>query len=152
MKNFKNRSWKLHSLDKNSIQGIIEFDNGLRVSVIAGAKFYSSKIGDTLPHHSKFASFEVAVLDKDGEFITENFTDEALSRLTNLQNLGCNDTFTGGAILKLTNLQSLNCWGNRNLTDESLSNLTNLQSLDCCHAEIFTDKSLSKLINLQHRE
>ncbi len=76
MKNFKNISWKLHSLDKKSIQGIIEFDNGLELSVIAGAKFYSSKIGDTLPHHSKFASFEVAVLDKDGEFITENFTDE----------------------------------------------------------------------------
>ncbi len=76
MKNFKNIDWKLHSLDKKSIQGILEFDNGLELSVIAGAKFYSSKIGDTLPHHSKFASFEVAVLDKDGEFITENFTDE----------------------------------------------------------------------------
>ena len=76
MKNFKDISWKLHSLDKKSIQGIIEFDSGLELSVIAGAKFYSSKIGDTLPHHSKFASFEVAVLDKDGKFITEKFTDE----------------------------------------------------------------------------
>tara|TARA_Y100000389_G_scaffold24779_1_gene21484 strand:- start:595 stop:897 length:303 start_codon:yes stop_codon:yes gene_type:complete len=76
MRNFKNISWKLHSLDKKSIQGIIEFDNGLELSVIAGAKFYSSKIGDTLPHHSKFASFEVAVVDEDGKFITEKFTDE----------------------------------------------------------------------------
>ena len=76
MKNFKNIDWKLHSLDKKSIQGILEFDNGVELSVIAGAKFYSSRIGDAKPHHSKFASFEVAVLDKDGEFITEKFTDE----------------------------------------------------------------------------
>ena len=76
MKNFKDISWKLHSLDKKSIQGIIEFDNGVELSVIAGAKFYSSKIGDAAPHHSKFASFEVAVLDKDGKFITEKFSNE----------------------------------------------------------------------------
>ena len=76
MRNFKDISWKLHSLDKKSIQGIIEFNNGVELSVIAGAKFYSSKIGDTLPHHSKFASFEVAVVDEDGKFITEKFTDE----------------------------------------------------------------------------
>jgi hypothetical protein len=76
MKNFKNIDWKLHSLDKKSIQGILEFDNGVELSVIAGAKFYSSKIGDAKPHHSKFASFEVAVLDKDGEFITGKFTNE----------------------------------------------------------------------------
>ena len=76
MRNFKDISWKLHSLDKKSIQGIIEFDSGLELSVIAGAKFYSSRIGDVKPHHSKFASFEVAVLDEDGKFITEKFTDE----------------------------------------------------------------------------
>ena len=76
MKNFKNIDWKLHSLDKKSIQGILEFDNGVELSVIAGAKFYSSRIGDAKPHHSKFASFEVAVLDEDGKFITEKFTDE----------------------------------------------------------------------------
>ena len=76
MKNFKNIDWKLHSLDKKSIQGILEFDNELELSVIAGAKFYSSRIGDAKPHHSKFASFEVAVLDKDGEFITGKFTNE----------------------------------------------------------------------------
>ncbi len=74
MKNFKDISWKLHSLDKKSIQGILEFDNGVELSVIAGAKFYSSKIGDTKPHPSKFASFEVAVLDKDGSFTTPKFT------------------------------------------------------------------------------
>ena len=76
MKNFKNIDWKLHSLDKKSIQGILEFDNGVELSVIAGAKFYSSRIGDDKPHHSKFASFEVAVLDKGGEFITGKFTNE----------------------------------------------------------------------------
>lgn len=76
MKNFKNIDWKLHSLDKKSIQGILEFDNGVELSVIAGAKFYSSRIGDAKPHHSKFASFEVAVVDEDGKFITEKFTDE----------------------------------------------------------------------------
>ena len=76
MKNFKDISWKLHSLDKKSIQGIVEFDNELELSVIAGAKFYSSKIGDATPHPDKFASFEVAVVDKDGQFITQKFTDE----------------------------------------------------------------------------
>tara|TARA_R110001606_G_scaffold301060_1_gene448720 strand:- start:28 stop:330 length:303 start_codon:yes stop_codon:yes gene_type:complete len=76
MKNFKNIDWKFHPLDKKSIQGVIEFNNGLLLSVVAGAKFYSSKIGEAAPHHSKFASFEVAVLDKNGEFITQKFTDE----------------------------------------------------------------------------
>ena len=74
MKNFKNIDWKFHPLDKKSIQGVIEFNNGLLLSVVAGAKFYSSKIGDAAPHHSKFASFEVAVLDSDGNFITGKFT------------------------------------------------------------------------------
>tara|TARA_R110002153_G_scaffold207903_1_gene360612 strand:- start:608 stop:919 length:312 start_codon:yes stop_codon:yes gene_type:complete len=76
MKNFKNIDWKFHPLDKKSIQGVIEFNNGLLLSVVAGAKFYSSKIGDAAPHHSKFASFEVAVLNKDGDFITQKFTGE----------------------------------------------------------------------------
>jgi len=76
MKNFKDISWKLHSLDKKSIQGTIEFDDGVELSVIAGAKFYSSKIGDATPHPDKFASFEVAVLDKGGKFVTQKFTNE----------------------------------------------------------------------------
>jgi len=76
MKNFKDISWKLHSLDKKSIQGTIEFDDGVELSVIAGAKFYSSKIGDAIPHPDKFASFEVAVLDKGGKFVTQKFTNE----------------------------------------------------------------------------
>ena len=76
MKNFKNIDWKFHPLDKKSIAGKIEFDNGLLLSVVAGAKFYSSKIGEAAPHHSKFASFEVAVLDEDGKFVTQKFTDD----------------------------------------------------------------------------
>ena len=73
MKNFKYIVWKLHPATKKGIIGELKFDSGVALSIVAGPHFYSSKIGDPAPHHSKFASFEVAVIDKNGEWATKGY-------------------------------------------------------------------------------
>jgi hypothetical protein len=67
MKTFKDINWKAHGI-KGAIQGLLMLENGIELSVVAGPGMYS------LPREAgknpdDFNKFEVAVIDKDGEFI-----------------------------------------------------------------------------------
>ena len=81
----------------------------------------------------------------------ENFTNESLCKLTQLQTLDCgyNENFTDDSLGKLTQLHTLYCENNENFTDESLGKLTQLHTLFCENNENFTDESLGKLTQLQ---
>jgi hypothetical protein len=53
------------------VAAVEEFDNGLVLSVVAGRIAYSTPREDDLDS-SQYSSFEVAILDSDGEFVTRD--------------------------------------------------------------------------------
>tara|TARA_R110000803_G_scaffold89567_2_gene156793 strand:- start:558 stop:860 length:303 start_codon:yes stop_codon:yes gene_type:complete len=50
------------------------FENGITISVQAGSFIYSTP-RENLTSSDQFSSFEVAIADEDGEWLTKDFTD-----------------------------------------------------------------------------
>ena len=78
MKTFKDISWKQHSLGKGNIQGLLMLDNGIELSIVAGEGMYSAgKTGvrEAVDNVKDVSSFEVAVFDQAGEFISTDSGD-----------------------------------------------------------------------------
>ena len=72
MKTFKDVTFKQHKLGKGHIQGLLMLDNGIELSIVAGSGMYStSKNGAraAVNNVKDVASFEVAVINKDGDFV-----------------------------------------------------------------------------------
>ena len=70
-KSFKNIKWKQHRVGKGSIQGLLMLNNGIEFSVVAGPTMYSlPKDAGNSP--DDFDKFEVAIFDKDGEFMDDD--------------------------------------------------------------------------------
>lgn len=70
-KSFKDIKWKQHRIGKGSIQGLLMLDNGIEFSVVAGPTMYSlPKDAGNSP--DDFDKFEVAIFDKDGEFMDDD--------------------------------------------------------------------------------
>ena len=72
MKKFEDISWKQHKLGKGSIQGLLMLDNGIELSVVAGSGMYSTSKGgarSAVNNVKDVASFEVAIINKDGDFV-----------------------------------------------------------------------------------
>ena len=74
MKTFKDITFKQHKLGKGHIQGLLMLDNGIELSIVAGSGMYStSKNGprSAVNNVEDVASFEVAIINKDGEFVDD---------------------------------------------------------------------------------
>lgn len=71
MKTF--RDLKFKKIKFGSICAKVEFDNGFVMSVVAGQMAYSTPREDK-DSVDDFVSFEVAVMDGSGEFVTKDFT------------------------------------------------------------------------------
>jgi len=72
MKTFKDVTFKQHKLGKGHIQGLLMLDNGIELSIVAGSGMYStSKNGAraAVNNVKDVASFEVAVINKDGDIV-----------------------------------------------------------------------------------
>ena len=72
MKTFKDIIFKQHKVGKGNIQGLLTLDNGMELSVVAGAGMYSAgKTGvrEAVDKVEDVSSFEVGVLNADGKFI-----------------------------------------------------------------------------------
>ena len=72
MKKFKDISWKQHRLGKGHIQGLLMLDNGIELSVVAGTGMYSAGkngVREAVDNVKDVSSFEVMVIDVDGEFL-----------------------------------------------------------------------------------
>ena len=78
MKTFKDIIFKQHPLGKGRIQGLLMLDNGIKFSIVAGKGLYStSKTGTMVPADDvkDVSSFEVAVFDQAGNFISTDSGD-----------------------------------------------------------------------------
>ena len=72
MKTFKDITFKQHKLGKGHIQGLLMLDNGIELSVVAGNGMYSTSKNGARSAVNKVkdvASFEVAIINKVGEFV-----------------------------------------------------------------------------------
>ena len=70
MKTF--RDLVFHSNPSGGINSRTDFDNGFSISVIAGGMAYSTPREDK-DSPDDFASFEVAIFNDGGEFVTKDF-------------------------------------------------------------------------------
>ena len=61
------------------------FDNGITISVRAGSFYYSTP-RDNLTSSDDFASFEVAMWEEDGEWVTKDFVLDADDDVLGWQN------------------------------------------------------------------
>jgi len=63
MKEFKDIEWGKHPVIETGIKGMLDLENGYKLSVIAGGDFYCSPkaAGKT---HEEYISFELAIVDK----------------------------------------------------------------------------------------
>ena len=74
MKTFKDVTFKQHKLGKGHIQGLLMLDNGIELSIVAGSGMYSTSKGgarSAVNNVKDVASFEVAIINKDGEFVDD---------------------------------------------------------------------------------
>jgi len=72
MKRFKDITFKQHKLGKGHIQGLLTLDKGIKLSVVAGKGMYSSGksgVRTSINDVKDASSFEVALIDQDGNFI-----------------------------------------------------------------------------------
>ena len=72
MKTFKDVSWKQHRLGKGNLQGVLQLENDIELSIVAGKGMYSAgKTGvrEAVDKVEDVSSFEVAVLNAEGKFI-----------------------------------------------------------------------------------
>ena len=72
MKSFKDISWSQHRLGKGHIQGTLKLENGIELSIVAGEGMYSagkSGVRCAVDKVEDVSSFEVAVVNPDGEFM-----------------------------------------------------------------------------------
>ena len=70
-KTFKSLKWKKHKIIPGAIQGKLMLSNGIEFSVVAGPTLYSlpKDKGDS---PDDFDKFEVAVFDKDGNWVDDD--------------------------------------------------------------------------------
>ena len=70
-KSFKSIKWGKHHIIPGAIQGKLTLRNGIMFSVVAGPTLYSlpKDKGDS---PDDFDKFEVAIFDKDGEFMDDD--------------------------------------------------------------------------------
>ena len=70
-KTFKSLKWKKHKIIPGAIQGKLTLRNGIMFSVVAGPTLYSlpKDKGDS---PDDFDKFEVAVFDKDGNWVDDD--------------------------------------------------------------------------------
>ena len=64
MKTFKDVSWKQHRLGKGNIQGTLQLENGIELSIVAGEGMYSagkSGVRCAVDKVEDVSSFEVAL-------------------------------------------------------------------------------------------
>jgi len=74
MQTFKDVKFKQHRLGKGNIQGLLMLPNGIELSIVAGEGMYSSGkngVRGPVDKPEDATSFEVAVIDQDGEFISD---------------------------------------------------------------------------------
>ena len=77
MKTFADVKFKKHRVIEGAIQGLLTLDNGIELSVVAGSGLYSLP-GGSGPNEIKLKGpddvnkFEVAVIDKGGDFIGDD--------------------------------------------------------------------------------
>ena len=71
MKTFKDLVFKKQST--GIINGVYEFDSGMLISVSAGSFAYSTPRED-LDSEKDYSSFEVAVFNKEGQFVTKELS------------------------------------------------------------------------------
>ena len=72
MKTFKDVSWKQHRLGKGNLQGVLQLENDIELSIVAGLGMYSagkSGVREAVDKVEDVSSFEVAVLNSDGKFV-----------------------------------------------------------------------------------
>ena len=70
MKTF--RDLVFHKNGTGGINSRTDFDNGFSISVIAGGMAYSTPREDK-DSPDDFASFEIAIFNSDGDFVTKDF-------------------------------------------------------------------------------
>lgn len=67
MKTFADIKWKSHKSDPKAIQGLLSLSGGAELSVVAGDWMYSTP-KKSLGNPDLHSSFEVAVIDQNGDF------------------------------------------------------------------------------------
>ena len=70
-KTFKSLKWKKHRIIDGAIQGKLTLNNGIEFSVVAGPTLYSLP-RDKGNSPDDFDKFEVAVFDKDGNWVDDD--------------------------------------------------------------------------------
>ena len=68
MKTFKDITFKQHQLGKGSIQGLLTLDNGIELSVVAGAGAYCTSKGgvrEAVDKVEDVSTFEVGIIDEN---------------------------------------------------------------------------------------
>ena len=70
-KSFKSLKWKKHRIIDGAIQGKLTLSNGIEFSVVAGPTLYSLP-RDKGNSPDDFDKFEVAVFDKDGNWVDDD--------------------------------------------------------------------------------
>ena len=72
MKTFKDVSWKQHRLGKGNLQGVLQLENDIELSIVAGLGMYSagkSGVREAVDKVEDVSSFEVAALNSEGKFV-----------------------------------------------------------------------------------
>lgn len=69
MKTFRDIEWTTHPVGEG-IRGTVELLNGNTLSIVAGPHMYCSPKMDGSTH-TDYSAFEVAIFDKDDEFVCE---------------------------------------------------------------------------------
>ena len=86
MKVFKDLQFKSNKFS-GSIGATMQFDNGFKISVQAGAFNYSTPKED-LKSPDDFVSFEVAIFGPNGKFVTKKFVPDAHDDVLGWQDRG----------------------------------------------------------------
>lgn len=72
----KFKDLKFEPRDMGGVGAKHTFDNGITISVQAGSGIYSTP-KENLTSSDQFSSFEVAMWDEDGEWVTKDFVPDA---------------------------------------------------------------------------
>tara|TARA_R110002167_G_C12137077_1_gene599752 strand:- start:106 stop:405 length:300 start_codon:yes stop_codon:yes gene_type:complete len=82
MKKFADIKFKKHRVIEGAIQGLLMLDNGIELSVVAGSSLYSLPGGGfneiKLKGPEDVEKFEVAIIDQDGKFISNDDGDDTV--------------------------------------------------------------------------
>jgi len=88
MKTFKDIKFSQSKVvSRGNLQSTTKFDNGFTLSVIAGAHAYSTPREFNLDPDF-FSSFEIAIFNSAGDFVTNHFVPDAEDDVLGWQNRG----------------------------------------------------------------